>query len=159
MLEKLPAALVAALFFGGLPVFWLSNLEGPVTFSCGGTPWRCDVSRWVFFSTKTASSEPVRIGVESARRGKRISTDWRIVFTLPSGTPSSPTDWGTEGDSELANRLEAARSRGEAIVVERPPGAVFWLAVILSVVFIAAGLFVVLGRSDPASIARGRPDA
>lgn len=159
MANKLPAALFAALFFGGLPLFWFANLDGPVTYSCSGTPWRCEVRRWVFFQTKTTSCEPARVSAESRRAAKRISADWRVVFTLHSGAVVSPTDWSSSDEAETAARLEAARARGEAIVLERPPTAVFWLAVVLSVVFIGAGLFIVLGRADPASIGRGRPDA
>lgn len=159
MLGKLPAALFVALFFGGLPLFWLANLDGPVTWACGGAPWRCEVRRWVFFETKTTSYEVTRVSAESRRPAKRISTDWRVVFTLPSGATTSPTDWSTADESVTAAQLEAARVRQEAIVLERPAPPVFWLAVVLSVVFVGAGLFIVLGGSDPASIGRGRPDA
>jgi len=159
VLGKLPTALFAALFFGGLPLWWFSTLDGPMTFSCAGTPWRCEVKRWVFFETKVATYEPARISAESRRQHRRSSSDWRIVFTLPAGTPVSPTDWGLEDERTAADQLEAARVKGEALVLERPASAVFWLAAVLCVVFIGAGLFIVLGRSDPASIGRGRPDA
>lgn len=159
MLGKLSAALFAALFFGALPVWWFSTLDGPVSFSCGGTPWRCEVKRWVFFETKTATYEPARISAESRRQRRRSSSDWRIVFTLPAGTSVFLTDWGLEEERTTAEQLEAARVKGVPLLLERPASPIFWLAVILCVVFIGSGLFIVLGRSDPASIGRGRPDA
>lgn len=159
MLGRLPAALFAALFFGALPVWWFSSLDGPVSFSCAGTPWRCEVRRWVFFETKTATYEPARISAESRRQRRRSTSDWRIVFTLPAGTSVFPTDWGLEDERTTAEQLEAARVKGEPLVLERPASPIFWLAVILCVLFIGSGLFIVLGRSDPASIGRGRPDA
>lgn len=158
-LQRLSAALFAVLFFGGLPLFWLSTLEGPTRVVCGGSPWRCEVSRWVFFQTKTTVSEPARVDVEHRRRGKGNGfTEWRLVFTSASGAVEPATDWGGEGNDQLATTLEAARLRGADVTVQRPAEPIFWVAVALTVLFVAVGLFIVLGTPSPASISRGRPE-
>lgn len=158
-LERLWAGLFAALFFGGLPVFWLSTLEGPARFVCGGAPWRCEVSRWVFFRTETATYEPVRVEAQHRRRGKGNGyTEWRVAFVSASGAVDAVTDWGDEGNERAAVQLEGARSRAEAITHARGAEPMFWFAVALSVLFIATGLFIVFSSPSPSSLSRGRPE-
>lgn len=158
-LERLWAGLFAALFFGGLPIFWLSTLEGPARFVCGGAPWRCEVSRWVFFRTVTASAEPARVEARHRQRGKGQGvTQWQVAFVSASGAVEEVTGWGGEGNEQAAVQLERARSRGEPITFERGPDPMFWFAIGLSVLFVAIGLFIVFSTPSPASLSRGRPE-
>lgn len=158
-LERLGAGLFAALFFGGLPVFWLATLEGPARFTCGGEPWRCEVSRWVFFRTRTASYEPARVEARHRQRGRgRGVTQWQVAFVSASGAVEEVTGWGGEGNEQAAAQLERARARAEPVSFERGPDPMFWFAVALSVLFIATGLFIVFSTPSPSSLSRGRPE-
>lgn len=158
-LDRLVAALFAAAFFGALPTWFFSTLEGPTHFSCGGSPWRCTVSRWVFFETKSASYEPVKVSLDTRRRGNRGGyTESRVMMTLPAGTVVAVTDWRGEDDSHVVATLENARAQLNTVVVERPAPLLFWFAVFLVVLFVGVGLFIVLGNGSPGAISRGRPD-
>ncbi len=159
-LDKLPAALFAAMFFAALPTWFLSTLEGPVRFSCGGAPWRCSVARWVFFETKSASYEPVKVSSETRRQyaRRRSFPEWRVTMTLPAGSVVAVSDWGDEENSKVARTLEDARARQATVVVDRPAPLVFWFAVFLVVLFAGAGLFIVFSTDNPRAISRGRPD-
>ncbi|MBL8921418.1 MAG: hypothetical protein JNJ54_21340 [Myxococcaceae bacterium] len=155
---RLGAGLFAALFFGGLPLFWLATLEGPTRFECGGAPWRCEVSRWVLFHTEVTRSEPVRVEAQHRRRGKgKGFTEWRVVFLTQAGAAPA-TDWGGEDNERAALQLEAARSRAAPLTLARGAAPMFWFAVALSVLFVAIGLFIVFSTPSPASVSRGRPE-
>lgn len=157
--DKVPAALFAALFFGALPTWFLSTLEGPTRFSCSGVPWRCTVARWVFFEAKSVTYEPVKVSLDTRRRGRRGgSPESRVMMTLPAGTVVAVTDWRGEDDSHVVATLENARAHEATVVVERPAPLLFWFAVFLVVLFVGVGLFIVLGNGSPRAISRGRPD-
>ena len=158
--DKLPAALFAALFFAALPTWFLSTLEGPTQFSCGGAPWRCTVSRWVFFETKSASYEPVKVSSETRQRTSKRGSfpESRVTVTLPAGSVVAVTDWGDEENWKVARTLDEARTRQATVVLERPAAAIFWFAVFLVVLFAGVGLFIVFGSGSPRAISRGRPE-
>ncbi len=158
--DKLPAALFAALFFAALPMWFLSTLEGPTQFSCGGAPWRCTVSRWVFFETKAASYEAVKVSSETRQRTSKRGSypESRVTMTLPAGSVVAVTDWGDEENWKVARTLDDARARLATVVVERPAPALFWFAVFLVVLFAGVGLFIVFSTGNPRAISRGRPE-
>jgi hypothetical protein len=152
-LDKLPAALFAASFFSALPLWFLSTLEGPVRFSGGGVPWRCTVSRWVFFETKTATYEPVKVSVEVrgvGGRGGARARQSRVMMQLPQGSVVAATAWSSSDDNErAADELENARQRQRTVVVDRPAGGTFWSTVFLVLLFAGVGVFLVSASGTP----------
>jgi hypothetical protein len=73
-LSHLPAALFTMGFFAALPLWFLSTQQGPVHLTCGGSPWRCEVSRWALPERTFGSYEVRAFELESRTAGRRAST-------------------------------------------------------------------------------------
>jgi hypothetical protein len=163
-LSRLPAALFTMAFFAALPMWFLSTQQGPVHLECGGAPWHCQVSRWVFFETRRSSSEVTAVSLESqtkaAGKGRRL-VEWRVQFTLPSGATVPAFDWVTEPPRALVEQLQQGAQTKSPVQADVEPGTGFWMAVVLTGLFALIGFSIPMmsGGSSPASVSRGRPDS
>ena len=142
LVARLGAGLFIVMFFSALPLWFLSTQERWVQFSGGGTPWRCTVRRWPSLNSQPQTFEPSSI-VADRVRGRRGVDLWQIQFKEPQGWRDILASRTTSKQAyRLAQDLDAARKAGAAIERELAPGASFYLAIALVIVFAAAGVLI-----------------
>ena len=140
------AALFAGCFFAALPAFVLSRADGPATFDCRPSPWRCDVRWWKGFDRFGVEMPVARITVEtrvqSVRRGRSVYQH-QLTLESPRGDHRTVSGWLSDSPAEVVQRLADAQRRGVAAQA-RAASSYYTFMVVLTGFFFACGAGIVL---------------
>ncbi|RHX85930.1 hypothetical protein [Leptospira stimsonii] len=155
MFRRLISILFLVLFFGALPAWFLSTLEGWIFVDCfqrtSAEGMDCAISerfafasRSLVYSTKSARSLK---SFQQGRRGKSVT--YQLLLSTPSGEKAvlrSPI--GSVEIDRIAMDLNVAlQSRATAYHAKINPEPLFWMTLLLFIAFVGFGVFISLQKT------------
>lgn len=152
MLGRLISILFLTLFFGALPAWFLSTLEGWIFVDCfrakSADMLECTISERFAFASRSLSYTTISArSLKSFQQGRHgTSVSYQLILSTPSGEKNVlRSQSGNVEIDRIANDLNAAlKSRTAEYHAKVNPESLFWMTVFLLIVFAGVGFFISL---------------